>query len=94
MVIRHCWPASLITVARGAAFAALNRARDLDPRNEDILNRQKSAIIEQGPFAGAGYQYRHTGEANEQYVTAGGQAALSPTLSAQEAKATSTIPLV
>lgn len=68
---------------RGAAFAALNEAHDLDPGNEDILNRQRRSLIEQGPFAGGGYQYRHTSEANEQFIRVDAQAVLSPTLSAQ-----------
>lgn len=65
---------------RGAGFAALSKAVSLDPANEDILERQRSAVLVQGPYASAGYRYRHTTEANEHFAEFAGQATVSPSV--------------
>jgi len=68
---------------RGAGFAALNQALTLDPGNEDIIDRQRSAMLEQGSFAAAGYLFRQSKQANEQLTDLAGQAALSPSITAE-----------
>jgi len=67
---------------RGAGFAALNKAIKLDPHNEDILDRQRTTLLSQGPFAQAGYDFRRTTEAYENREHASGEAMITPSLSA------------
>src|SRR5438270_801130 len=62
------------------AFATLHKAIRLDPENEDILDRQRAAMLAQGPFASAGYRFRSTKEANENFGRFTGQAAINPTI--------------
>jgi hypothetical protein len=67
---------------RGEGFAALRKAMRLDPANETILDRQRAAILAQGPFIAGGYRWRSTKLANEHFARASGQTTLSPSMSA------------
>jgi hypothetical protein len=66
---------------RGAGFAALNRAMSIDPGNEDLIDRQRTAMVAQGPFASAGYNFRRTTLAYEHFARFAGQATVSPSMS-------------
>jgi hypothetical protein len=66
---------------RGAGFAALRKAMKLDPGNEDILERQRAAVLVQGPFIAGGYQFRDTKGADEHLTRLTGQTTMSPTVS-------------
>jgi hypothetical protein len=68
---------------RGAGFAALNKAMALDPGNENILDRQRAAIMSQASFVGAGYRYRNTHAAREHFTSLSAQAAASSSVTAR-----------
>jgi hypothetical protein len=74
---------NLRTGNRGAGFAALNRALILDPGNEDIMDRQRSAMLTQGSYVAGGYKVRRSKQATEQFENFAEQIALSSSTSAE-----------
>jgi len=66
---------------RGAGFVELNKAVILDPGNEDILDKQRSALLVQGPFTSGGFDFRRTNEAFEQLENFATQVTVSPSVS-------------
>jgi tetratricopeptide (TPR) repeat protein len=62
---------------RGAGFALLNKASILDPNNEDIIQRQRAAVITQGPYLEVGHNIRRTSSAYENITHVGGQVTVS-----------------
>jgi hypothetical protein len=72
---------NLRTGNRGRSFSLLNKAMSLDPGNEDILDRQRSVLLDQGPFVSGGYNYRRTSAAHEHFARFIGQTTLAPSIS-------------
>lgn len=68
---------------KGAGLAALNKAVALDPGNENILDRQREAVMGQGPFASAGYRYRNTKSLREHFGGVTAEAPVNATVSAR-----------
>jgi tetratricopeptide (TPR) repeat protein len=71
---------NLRTGNRGQSFSLLNKALALDPGNENILERQRSTLLSQGPFVSGGYHYRRTDLARENFARFVGQATLAPSV--------------
>jgi hypothetical protein len=65
----------------GRGMAALNRAIAIDPGNEDILERQRSVALSQGPFVGGGYDFRRISQAYENMEHVDAQVNISSSLS-------------
>ncbi len=66
---------------RGSAYYYINKAHNLDPLNEDIIERRILALQESGPFVAFGASTRDSNQADENFLNASGRVFYTPTLS-------------